>query len=250
MARVGVKKTLYLLNFPQTSRGKFSWWLRQVQMADQQCMLSNVPNLHNYFHFLLKYNQVRMDCYLKSWNTVTCSKDNLQKGTYLMCGRQAQLWWGPWEPVDSLHPPYFAFPPALWMPYKQAAVHFQFSLSGHKLQRLQSKSYPFNCLCHRNGDLLLRGRLDKREKQLLLLLQLNPALNMNQCAEPLLTSGLRYPAVYQRKKIKANKEVMCPKGFTVCNDGRKKQLINSCSGKMTQQLLELDFLMAELGLKE
>lgn len=71
---------------------------------------------------------------------------------------------------------------------------------------------------------------------------------MNQCPETLLTSGLRYTAVYQRK-IKANKEVTCPKGLTVSNDGRKKQLIDSHSGKMKQQLLELEFLMEEVGLK-
>lgn len=99
------------------------------------------------------------------------------------------------------------------------------------MQRPQNKHYPFSCLCHRDSDLLQRSRLDKWEKKSLLLLpQLDPALTMNQCPETLLMSGLRHTAVYQRK-IKANKEVICPKELTVSNDQRKNNSSTHTAGR-------------------
>lgn len=114
----------------------------------------------------------------------------------------------------------FTIPLTLLLPYKQGTVDFQFNRSGCELQRSQSKHYSFSCLCYGDSNLLQRGKLDKWEKSLLLLPQLNPALTMNQCPKTILTSGLRETAVYQRK-IKANKEVICPKELTVSNDQRK-----------------------------
>lgn len=68
------------------------------------------------------------------------------------------------------------------------------------------------------------------EKSLLLLPGLNPALTMNQHPETLLTSGLRHTAVYQRK-IKANKELTCPKELTVSNDQRKNSSSTHTAGR-------------------
>jgi len=59
---------------------------------------------------------------------------------------------------------YFTISLTLLSPCKQAAVDFQFNISGCELQRLSSKQYPFSCLCHRDTNLPQRDTLDKWEK--------------------------------------------------------------------------------------
>lgn len=186
-------------------------------------MPSKIPNVHISFHFHLKCNEDRRNCPLKIRTEALVAKATYKRSIH-----------GVWlkRLAHSIYPTplHSTMPLTLLLPYKQATVDSQFNRSGCELQRPQSKHYPFSCLCHRDSNLLQRDRLDKWEKSLLLLLQLNPALTMNQCPETLLTSGLRHSAVYQRK-IKANKEVICPKELTVSNDQRKNNSSTHTAGR-------------------
>lgn len=198
-------------------------------------MLSKIPNLHISFHFHLKCNNDRRICPLPP------PQNSEALAVRTTCKRSICRDWLK-RVTHSIHPtPFYSFtiPLTLLLPYKQAAVDFQFNRSGCELQRPQSKHCPFSCLCHRDSNLLQWGRLDKWEKSLLLPPQLNPALTMNQCPETLLTSGLRHTAVY-RRKIKANKEVICPKELTVANDQRKNNSSTHTVGRWNSSYYSLN----------
>lgn len=88
----------------------------------------------------------------------------MRKTSIHLLGLQEQVEYNNSHSICLLPLHHFTIPPMLLLLYKQAAVDFQFNVSGHELQRLQSKHYPFSCLCHGDSNLLQRGKLNKWKK--------------------------------------------------------------------------------------
>lgn len=143
-----------------------------MQKAGQQCILSKILNIHISFHCHLKHHEKKTEWIapskvkteaLVAKITYKRSISNMGRTSINLMGtvRTRQIDNSHYTHPMPLH--YFTIPPTL-LPYKQAALNFQFNISGCELQSLQSKHYPFSCLCHRDSNLLQRGRLDKWEK--------------------------------------------------------------------------------------
>lgn len=122
-------------------------------------------------------NEDRRNCPLKIQTEALVAKTTYKRSIH-----------GDWlnRLTHSIHPtPLHSFTIllTLLLPYKEAAFDFHFNRSGCELQR--PKPLSIQLPLPQGQNLLQRGRLDKWEKSLLLLPQLNPALTMNQCPQTL-----------------------------------------------------------------